>query len=272
MTTIGPGEDPLAGARTYEALHVPALFREWVEPVLDAAHVRRGQTVLDVACGTGVLTRGSRQRVGSSGSVIGVDPDSGMLGVARELDTSIDWRQGVAEALPLADASVDAVVSQFGMMYFNDRDRAAKEMFRVLRPGGRMAVAVWDALERQPAYATEVGLLDRIAGKDAGDALRAPFVLGDARQVCDVFDRAGFEDVKVETRMGTGRFPDIRTLVGADLRGWLPVVGVHLEEEVIESILRAADREMVHLLSEGEVVFDSPAHVISGRKSEPEEH
>jgi ubiquinone/menaquinone biosynthesis C-methylase UbiE len=265
-------EEALAGAKAYEALHVPALFQEWVEPVLDAAHVQSGQAVLDVACGTGVLARGARQRVGSSGRVIGVDPDPGMLGVARQLESSVDWRRGVAEALPLEDGSVDVVVSQFGMMFFTDRQAAAGEMLRVLQPGGRLAVAVWDALENQPAYATEVALLDRIAGKEAGDALRAPFVLGDAQQVRAVFEDAGFGDVQVESRVGTGRFPDIRTLVSADLRGWLPVMGVHLEETVIEEILTAADQEMARFVSDGAVVFDSPAHVISGAKppsSEP---
>lgn len=259
-------EAALAGARAYEALHVPALFQEWVEPVLDAAHVQRGQAVLDVACGTGVLARGARDRVGPLGSVIGVDPDPGMLGVAREIDASIDWREGVAESLPIEDASVDAVVSQFGMMFFIDREGAAREMLRVLRPEGRMAVAVWDALENQPAYATEVALLDELAGKEAGDALRAPFVLGDARRVRAVFKDTGFEDVRVESRTGVGRFPDIRTLVSADLRGWLPVMGVHLDEDTIAKVLEAADREMAHFVSDGKVVFDSPAHVISGTR------
>ncbi len=260
-------ERAMAGARAYEALHVPALFEEWVQPVLDAAEVQPGQAVVDVACGTGVLARGARERVGSAGSVIGVDPDPGMLGVATEIEPSIEWRRGTAESLPLEDASVDAVVSQFGMMFFTDRVGAAREMLRVARPGGRVSVAVWDALENQPAYAAEVALLDEMAGKHAGDALRAPFVLGDAGQLRAVFEEAGFEDVAVETWTGTGRFPDIRTLVSADLRGWLPVMGVHLDEDTISDILEAADREMAHFVTGGGVVFDSPAHVVSARRA-----
>jgi SAM-dependent methyltransferase len=259
--------ESIAGAKAYEALHVPALFEEWVQPVLHAAKVAPGQTVLDVACGTGVLARGARQRVGPSGSVIGIDPDAGMLAVAAEIDPSVDLREGVAEALPLPDGSVDAVVSQFGMMFFRDRARAAREMFRVLRGGGRIVVAVWDALENQPAYSIEVGLLEELAGKDAGDALRAPFSLGDAERVRMELEGAGFEDVRIETQMGRGRFPSVRTLVEADLRGWLPLMGVHLTEETMEIVLEASERAMAHLVTDdGQAVFDSPAHLIGARR------
>ncbi len=259
--------ESIAGAKAYEALHVPALFQEWVGPVLDAARVEPGQTVLDVACGTGVLARAAGQRVGPSGSVIGIDPDAGMLAVAEEIDPSVDWREGVAESLPLPDAVVDAVLSQFGMMFFRDRARAAQEMFRVLRAGGRIVVAVWDALENQPAYSIEVGVLDELAGREAGDALRAPFSLGNAEQVRVELEGAGFEGVLIDTRIGTGRFPSVRTLVEADLRGWLPLMGVHLTEETMKLVLEASDREMAHLMTDdGQAVFDSPAHLISARK------
>jgi SAM-dependent methyltransferase len=256
----------VAGARAYEELHVPALFQEWVEPVLDAARVGEGQNVVDVACGTGVLARGALERVGSGGSVIGVDPDRGMLAVAAEIEASIEWRQGVASALPFPRRSADAVVSQFGMMFFLDRAAAASEMHRVLRDDGRCAVAVWDALENQPAYAIEVAILDEIAGTDAGDALRAPFVLGDADEVRAVLESSGFRDVQVESRVGTARFPSIDALVEADLRGWLPLMGVHLDEVTIDRILTVAADRMAGFVSGDEVVFDSPAHIISGRK------
>ncbi|HSM08476.1 MAG TPA: methyltransferase domain-containing protein [Gemmatimonadota bacterium] len=259
--------EAIAGAEAYESLHVPALFEEWVGHVLDAADVQGGQNVVDVACGTGVLARGALPRVGPRGSVTGVDPAPGMLAVAARLAPSIDWREGVAEALPLPDSSVDAVMSQFGMMFFTDRDGSAREMHRVLRDGGRFAVATWDVLENQPAYSIEVGLLDRLAGREAGDALRAPFVLGDAEAVRAIFERAGFVDVQSRTRVGEGRFPSVRTMVEADLRGWLPVMGVHLPEETIDVILREAEREMGHLQAGGEAVFESPAHVIHGVKA-----
>jgi SAM-dependent methyltransferase len=253
-------DEQIAGARAYEALHVPALFSQWCPLVLDAAGVARGDRVLDVACGTGILAREAAARVGPAGSVAGVDPGQGMLAVAKELAPGIEWREGVAESLPYPDRSFDAVVSQFGMMFFADRTQALREMLRVLKPGARLAVAVWDSLEKCEAYPEEVELLERLAGKAAADAVRAPFVLGDKAGLTALFAASGVKSVRVETHNGTACFPNIRTMVEADLRGWLPVMGVVLHEDQIDRILNEAE----DVLADGKVVFNSPAHIVTG--------
>ena len=136
-------QNQIDAAKAYEQLHVRAIFAEWVEPVLNAAKVGPEQTVLDVACGTGVLVRGALERVGEKGKVVGIDPNVGMLSVAEKLEPDVEWKNGTAEALPVEDNIFDAVVSQFGMMFFVDRKGAVREMLRVLKPGGRITVAVW---------------------------------------------------------------------------------------------------------------------------------
>jgi SAM-dependent methyltransferase len=260
--------EAIAGAEAYESLHVPSLFGEWAPRVLESADVVAGHNVLDVACGTGILARTAMDRVGPSGSVVGVDPNPGMLAVANRLDVRVDWRSGTAEDLPVEDQSFDRVVSQFGMMFFADPERAVEEMVRALVPGGRFAIAVWDSLENTPAYSREVELLDRMAGKDAANALRAPFVLGDSASVRDLIEKASGCSVVVATTVGRGRFPSIRSMVEADLRGWLPVMGVELDEDLILEILAAAEQELAEfVLPDGGTDFDSPAHVFTGRRA-----
>ena len=261
-------QDQIDAARAYEGLFVPALFGQWVTRVADSARIQTGQRVLDVACGTGVLAREVAERVGPAGHVAGLDPSPGMLAVGKEREPAIDWTEGVAEALPFPEASFDAVVSQFGLMFFTDRHRAIHEMLRVLAPGGRLVVAVWDSLANTPAYAESVALLERLAGTQAADALRAPFVLGDRGALATLFAEAGASSVEITTHSGTARFPSLSVMVEADIRGWLPVMGVVLTEAQISRILEAAEDALgAYVTADGRMEFESPAHLVAAVKA-----
>lgn len=264
-------KEQTAAAEVYQSLFVPAEFQEWAPRVVAAARIRPGQKVLDVACGTGVLTREVARRVGSSGFVAGVDANPGMLAVAARTSApempEIEWRHAGAEAMPFEDGFFDAVVCQFGLMFFNHQ-AALREMMRVLLPGGHLTAAVWDTLEHTPAYESLVALLDRHVGPRAANALRAPFNLGDRNELAALFARADMPDVDIVTHHGTARFPNIRTMVEADVRGWLPTAGVMLGESKIEEILDEAERVMkIYVTADGSVTFDSPAHIVTARKA-----
>ncbi len=258
----------IEAARGYEALFVPALFAQWARKVADVAQVQPGHRVLDVACGTGALSREVASRMRSTGHVVGIDPSPGMVAVARQLAPAIEWREGVAEALPFPDQSFDAVVSQFGLMFFTDRRQALREMYRVLAPGGRLAVVVWDSLDNIPAYANVVVLLERTAGQQAAEALRAPFVLGNRNDLATLFWDAGVASAEITTHHGTAQFPSIRTMVEADLRGWLPGVGVRLTEDEVHRILEEAEQALAPYASaDGRAVFQVSAHLVTAKKA-----
>lgn len=260
-------ESEIAAANAYELLHVPALFGQWAPRVVNAAGIRPGQRVLDVACGTGALAREAALRTGNGGFVAGIDPDPGMLCVAAQHAPLIEWSQGLAESLPYDDNSFDALISQFGLMFFQNKSQAIREMLRVLAPGGRMVVAVWESLENSQAYPLEVELLERFAGQQAADALRAPFVLGDKTQLQTLFSDSGAESIEINTHRGRARFPTIQTMVEADLRGWLPIMGVHLDETMIETILKEAEQILArYQTAQGTIEFDSPAHIVTCSK------
>ncbi len=251
----------LDAATGYQELLVPALMEEWAPRVAEAAGIHPGDRVLDVACGTGVLTREAASRAGPTGAVTGLDLSPEMLAVAARLSPGLRWQQGSAEALPFADQSFDAVVSQFGLMFFPDPVAGLREMVRVLVPGGRLAVAVWASLADTPAYAAEVELVERLAGREAGNALRAPFVLGDPKRMAELCAAAGIKGARASLRPGRGRFPSIRTMVEVDVRAWLQIVGIRLDEGLIETILRESETALRPFLTVdgGGVEFDSPA-------------
>jgi SAM-dependent methyltransferase len=266
MSDSDRGQVSYSAAEIYDEFFVPALFQEWTSRVLDAAQIQPGQRVLDVACGTGVLSRAAAERVGANGSVVGVDVNEGMLAVAARKAPQIEWRQDKAESLPFDDNSFDAVVSQFGLMYFEDRHAALREMMRVLRSGGRLAVAVWDVLEHSPGYAALTDLLQRLFGEEAANGLRAPFVLGDKAKLQILVSEAGIPQAMITTHPGTVRFPSLQELVYTEIKGW--VLADALDDDQFNHLLKEAESELARFVAaDGTVVFDNPAHIISAVKN-----
>jgi SAM-dependent methyltransferase len=260
-------EDLIEAGRGYESLFVPALFEVWASHLVDAAGVEEGSHVLDVACGTGVLARSALARAGGNGRVVGADPAPGMLAAAKEIEPSIDWVLCGAEALDVADESFDSVVSQFGMMFFQDRHKSADEMYRALKPGGSLAIAVWRAVEHNPAYADVISVLEEQVGSDAADALRLPYSLGDAGEVVTVLEGSGFAEITVEARTESAQFPSSRKMVEAELRGWLPLFEIFLSEDKIQDVLVESDKMLGKYAGpSGQAVFPTSAHIFTARK------
>ena len=260
-------EDLVNAGRGYETLFVPALFEPWTRHLLEGAGVEEGLHVLDIACGTGVLARSALSRVGGNGRVVGADPAPGMLAVAREVEPGVDWILCGAEALDVEDESFDAVMSQFGMMFFSDREKSAREMYRALKPGGSLAIAVWRSVDCNPAYADVISILEEHVGTAAADALRLPFSLGDPDDVAAVLESGGFSGISVEARTETATFPGSRQMVEAELRGWLPLFDIFLSEDTIDDVLAESDRTLEKYAGpNGEAIFPTSAHVFTARK------
>lgn len=265
MNAVSDGQISSNAAEVYDTFFVPAIFAEWAPRMTDAAGLKPGQKVLDVACGTGLFAREALLRVGSSGTVSGLDCNPDMLAVARRHQPSIDWQQGQAEELPYPDHSFDAVACQFGLMFFANRQAALQEMWRVLRPGGRMTIAVWDSLAHTPGYAAVVALLQRLFGRQIADELRAPFVLGETEQLQDLFSAADIKEIQLKTITGRARFPSIQDWVRTDIKGW--TLADKIDEAQYARLSREAESELASFVQpDGQVRFDSPAHIITAHK------
>lgn len=241
------GQVDASAAEHYQQQLVPAMFAPWAPVLVDLAGLRPGEVVLDVACGTGVVARLAAERVGVAGRVVGLDLNAGMLAVARALPpvagAPIDWREADALAMPLPDATFDAVLCQQGLQQFPDRPAALREMRRVLRAPGRLAACVWGALEGSPGMAALVAALERHVGDAAARNRRAPFALADAGALRELIAAAGFRAVDVRTVVVTARFPSPEQFVAAQLAATpLSTLGAITEEvrAAVASDVRAA--------------------------------
>ncbi|GIV98576.1 MAG: ubiquinone/menaquinone biosynthesis methyltransferase [Herpetosiphonaceae bacterium] len=266
MSTSERAQVARSPAEVYDELFVPALFQQWGDVVADIAGIGPGQRVLDVACGTGALTCAVAKRVGRDGYVVGLDLNAEMLSVARRKSTTIEWRDARAESLPFPDEHFDMVVSQFGLMFFEDRIAALREMLRVLRPGGRLAVAVCDALDHSPGYAVLAELLHRLFGAQVADAFRAPFVLGDREQLLALCTEAGIADAQVMRKDGTVRFASIKSLVSTE-RACVWTLGGLLDDAQFDRLLKEAEESLrPFVTTDGTVAFVMPALIITAIK------
>jgi len=253
-------------AEVYDTQFVPALFAHWGPIVVEAAGVMTGDRVLDVACGTGAATLAAADKVGLSGHVVGLDANPEMLAVARRKPTQIEWVDGVAETLPMPDNSFDAVISQFGFMFFADRLCALREMMRVVRRGGGIAVAVCDAVENSPGYAALAKLLDRLFGGRVGDAFREPFLRGNSDQLNAIFREAGIANFKVAQHNSAVQFSSIDAMVSTE-RACVWTLGGVLDDDQFARLLVEAKKELKPFVTHaGGIRFNMPSLIVTARK------
>ena len=196
-------------AENYQRYFVPLIATPVSKDLLLAAALLPGERVLDVACGTGHVTRAAAERVGSTGTVTGVDIAPDMIEVARSVPVpggaNVDWQVSDAAALPIPDASVDVVLCQMGLMFMENRVAAVAEMRRVLAPSGRLVIntpgripPLFEALER--------AIVEHIS-PDLGGFVGAVFSMHDPEVVGDLLRGVGLRDVSSTVRTTTLRLP-----------------------------------------------------------------
>lgn len=249
-------------AKIYEAVYLPALFQEWCPRVLAAADVKPGHHVVDIACGTGALAVAVSEIVAPNGRTVGIDINEGMLDIARSKSSSVEWVNAPAEALPFNDEHFDCVVSQFGLMYFENQGSAIREMMRVLQQSGSLAVVVWDRLDNNPGLAAEEYLWQQVFD---GEVDETPYRLGDKRALECLFRRSGVTDIQIATHEGTARFDSIESWIHTGAKGWTEDDA--LSDDQLKLLLKTAEEKLTSFrTSRGMVAFPTSAHIVTARK------
>lgn len=236
-------KDTATFADRYQSVLVPVIFEPWAREMIRRADPRDGEHILDLACGTGVVTRQVAGMGITPGSLTAADHSAEMLAVARALAADAapdaDWVEADAADLPFEDGQFDLAFCQQALQFFPDRPAALRELKRVLKDGGRVAFCVQRELAVNPMLAAQARALDEHVGTAAGDAVRAICGLPDSEDLRGLFEDAGFHHVQVETVTLNLSHPDARAFATGAMGGMH--TGDKLSGLGDDSIARAID-------------------------------
>ncbi len=235
-------------AQGYEDFFVPAIFSQWPPQILDAAGVKPGDNLLEVGCGTGVLARQATTRVFPDGSVTGLDLSESMLSVARRKCPGAVFQQGNVMDLPFENESFAVVVASFVLMFVPDQPLAIREMWRVLKPGGRLVITVWESLEKNPAYARLVEIADQKIDQAAGASLAWPFALGEEGKLVEVIGAANVAAQTIDAHEGRANFASIKQFVHTEIESW--VLAESINDASLDAVISDAREQLIEFCDE----------------------
>jgi len=228
----------------YQRYLVPLIFDPYAQDIAERVRTIGATDVLEIAAGTGVATRAIAKVLPPAARFLVTDLNQAMLDMARASlkdDPRLEWRQADALALPFADESFDAVVCQFGAMFFPDKRRGFKEALRVLKPSGVFLFNVWDSIEENEfADVVTRALADLYPERPPKFLPRTPHGYRDEIIIRDTLLEAGFRMVEVDTLAHVSRCKSSRDPAVAYCQG------TPLRNEVLELDPSGLDRATEH--------------------------
>jgi SAM-dependent methyltransferase len=251
----------------YEKLMVPLIFAPYAVDIVERLARRRARRVLEIAAGTGVVTRRMASVLPADVAIVATDLNQAMLDHAASVGTSrpVEWRQADAMALPFADGSFDAVVCQFGVMFFPDRANAYAEARRVLAPGGVFLFNVWDRIETNEMPDAVIAALRTVFPDDPPRFLaRVPHGYHDLATIAADLKLGGFAAaprLRTVTARSDAAAPDAAAMaycLGTPLRNEIEARGT----ASLEDACRVATDAIAARFGSGAVSGKIQAHVI----------
>ncbi|MBB4024075.1 MULTISPECIES: class I SAM-dependent methyltransferase [Rhodobacterales] len=256
-----------SGPQIYEEVMVPLWFGRWAEELVDLLSPQASESVLDVACGTGVTTRLAKKRVGTGGRVDGLDINAPMLAKAKELADGLDvnWIESDVCDSGLPPETYDVIMSQHGYHYFPDKPGALREFWRLLAPGGRMAFSIWDGhspYTNAICAAVESHISPEIAKKQ-----RSQRETPSADDLREQVRSAGFSDVSIRRQELMIEVPLASEFVPLHL-GSMPIAGafIALSEEAQTALVEDVANALSGYAKGARLVYPDAVHVAIGHK------
>lgn len=242
-------------AATYDTYIVPAINEPWSRELIKRAQVWKGDRVLDVATGTGIV---ACRIAGTGAQVAAIDPDAASLVQAKaraaDENVAVKWLEGFAEALPFRATAFDLVTCREGLQFMTDRALAAREMRRVIVPGGRAVLSCWTAVEQQGAYA----VLDGIAHAHLGKGYGAAFSLTDPAELNKLLVDAKFFAINIERVTRQVRISDPRRFARV-------VLGRPFGDALTDDIVAEAVTKLAPFVEGEQLVFPMSSLIATAR-------
>ena len=268
--SITPSDRVFAGSipELYETYMVPLIFAPYAEDLASRLKAANPARLLEIAAGTGVVTRALASALPETTTIVATDLNQAMLDHAAEMGTKrpVEWRQADAMQLPFPDAAFDAVVCQFGAMFFPDRPRAFSEVHRVLRPGGVFIFSVWDRIEENDFADAIMGALASMFPQEPPRFMaRTPHGYFDRNQISRDLASAGFAALpRIETIAARSRAKSARVAAFAYCQGtpWRNEIESRDAARLAEATDRA-EQALVKRFGSGAVDGKIQAHVVT---------
>ena len=255
------------GPVNYERYFVPVIGKPLAIDLVDKAGLQSGNSVLDVACGTGIVARLASQKIGKSGFIAGLDPNPGMLAVARslKLETVAEWYEANAEAMPLADNTFDFVFCQMGLQFMEDKVIALKEMNRVLNSEGILYLNLPGPI---------AGLFNSLAlamkkhiGSKAEGFVRHVFSLFDENDIEQLFKNAGFKNINISVNTKTLELPGAADFMWQYIYSTpLAAVTADAGKESLDNLEKEVTEKWQDYRKNGSIIYDQPMVSIVAKK------
>ncbi|SFF57761.1 Methyltransferase domain-containing protein [Fontimonas thermophila] len=232
-------------AQRYEQILVPTILGPAARALVEFAALQAGEAVLDVGCGTGAAARCAAEKVGPAGRVAAVDVNAGMIDVGQLLPpvagAPIEWVVKTAYELPFAEAAFTVVLCAQTLQFLDDRPRALAEMYRVLRPGGRVALSLWCEIQESPYFDALVQAVTRHIGAETAVGLRAAFGLSELATIRALVEGAGYTDLRITVKQLDLRLPRLSDFVprhvsATPMAGGFSAASPEKQQAVVEDV------------------------------------
>jgi ubiquinone/menaquinone biosynthesis C-methylase UbiE len=187
----------------YDQYLGPVFFAPYADNLVGRLELSPGARVLELACGTGIVTQRLAARFGSSVEIVATDLNDAMLAYAKSKfagsDETLAWRQGDASDLPFPDQRFDAIVCQFGVMFFSDKEKAFAEACRVLKTGGVFLFNVWAAIDENELQYIAHTIIAKFFDDNPPDFYQVPFAFHDPETIASLLASTGFQQISINS-------------------------------------------------------------------------